>query len=274
MPEIANNFVEMLRSLTIVGREPNLSRAARGAGLARHTLRRHIKSLETMTGHTYLRLDGTEYSLTDAGRGAVAFAQKILGFCERFASAEANVLGGLTHASMLINEGWFHTQQHPVNRVFTEPNELLASGLGCWADSRGKLESAPMDRIRDRLVVMRPQAGQWICVDIGARSALADLLGWEKVKSVVGQPMMETAAGSTADRLLSDPLDHVLIFGGVWHDHVSARFPAATDKSQEPINYQRLIFSCSFPDGSPAIASLVHRTNDIEIAGVEVEVMT
>ncbi len=40
------------------------------------------------------------------------------------------------------------------------------------------------------------------------------------------------------------------------------------------VSFQRLLFSCTFPDGCSAIGSLVSVTNDIEIAKLDKKTIT
>ena len=268
---LPKNFTEMLKSFVAMGRTLNLSRAASESDVARPTLRRHLQQLDELCQGNLFKLENQNYRLTDLGEKALPIAENLLRQSQRFFSPTSSKLGGLMHASIKLKDGWFHTQQHRLNDVWQRAPDTLKSGFENWSLSQGKLEHEKFRAVRDRTVVMRPQGGEWICVEIGERSVMANWLGWASAKSAIGLPILQNPASNEANQLLIDPIDHVAVFGGAWYDHVSARFPRPGAKESNSINYQRLVMHCSFPDQTPAVVSLVHTTNDIFIDGVDLD---
>ncbi len=118
---------------------------------------------------------------------------------------------------------------------------------------------------RKQLVVLRKHEEHWICVDIGEDSAMAEWLGRDVAKSAVGHPIEQSPMSNEANRLLVEPLDHVTTFGAAWYGHVGARFSRPGGGLADPVNYQRLVLACSFPDGSLVVATFVILTDDISL---------
>ena len=267
--ELPSNYTEILRSVSAMGRELNLSRAAEVSGIARPTLRRHITAFRELCGGAVFELEGQAYRLTALGRDLLPHIDDLLMQSERLVTGKGFRRDGLIHASIELPGGAFHTQQHALNEVWTTGAKGLELGMDCWFGARGRLEAAAIAPVRDRLIVLRRSREDWLCVEVGEDSAMARWLGWEWAKSAVGKPIAQNPISNEANRLLMDPLDHVELFGGVWYDHVSALFRRPGTATNEPVNYQRLVMHCTFPDGSPAVATLVETTNQIRIEGID-----
>lgn len=268
--ELPNGFTEMLRSFVVLARTLNLSQTVDTLGLTRQTVRRHVAALEELRGETLLRLDAQRYQLTSVGETSLPMAENVLRHSRKWAGSNAGQLGGLSHAIVRNSEGgWFFAQQHPLNSVWSLAPPLLVVGLEAWATCRGQLEDQALAPVRPYMIVYRKRASEWLCVEVGEKSSFTTWLGWAWAKSAIGVPVHEDPVHSDSDQFLLEPFDQVSVFGGVWYDHVSTQF--AREKGGEPIpaNYQRLVFASAFPDGSQAVVSLVARTNNLVIEGID-----
>ncbi|MGI9355383.1 MAG: helix-turn-helix domain-containing protein [Rhizobiaceae bacterium] len=268
--ELPASFTEMLRSFVVLARSLNLSQTVETLGVTRQTVRRHLSALEELRGEKLLILDAQRYKLTDAGETSLRMAENLLRQSRRWAGSNAGQLGGLSHAAVRDSDGgWFYAQQHPLNDVWSLAPPLLVVGLEAWANCRGQLESEALTSIRPYMIVYRRRAGEWLCVEVGEKSSFATWLGWTWAKSAIGIPVYDDPVHSDADQFLIEPFDHVSVFGGVWYDHVSTRFPREREGNPIPANYQRLVFATAFPDGSQAVVVLVARTNSLTIEGID-----
>jgi len=269
-PEIPAGFTEMLRSFVALARSLNLSQTVETLGITRQTIRRHLSALEELRGEKLLVLDAQRYRLTAAGETSLRMAESVLRHSRRWAGSSTGQLGGLSHAVVQYpNGGWFYAQQHPLNNVWKLAPPLLMVGLEAWATCRGELESEALTSIRPYMIVYRRRSGEWLCVEVGEKSSFTTWLGLAWAKSAIGVPVHEDPVHSDADQFLLEPFDHVSVFGGVWYDHVSTQFAREKDGEPIPANYQRLVFASAFPDGSQAVVSLVARTNNLAIEGID-----
>ena len=248
-----------------MGRKLNLSQAADDAGIARPTLRRHVRGFEEMCGRPLFFLDGQSYRVSEFGHRLLPLIEGLLRQSRQLVSPAAAWLGELRYGSVRVDGNAFLIQQHPLNRLWSHDVPTLHRGLQRWTDARGALEAEAWGETRDELVVLRRGPDEWVCVSVGEQSALARWLGWEWAKSAVGKPMAQNPIGNEANELLLAPLDHVASLGGVWYDHVSATFRRPGETQWQRVTYQRLVYACTFPDGSVAVATQVETTDRIDI---------
>lgn len=259
------NLIELLRAAVAMGETPNLSQAAKRVGLTRPTLRRHLQTLDNACNEPLFALRGQSYGPTVFGEKFLPAARRMLDESERLVSPDFSNLAGLRYSAIKIGDGWFRTQQHKLNAIWKIAPQALRDCFDEWTAARGDIDATALTARRKQLVVLRQHQERWICVHIGMASAMAEWLGRDAAKSAVGRPIEQSAMSNDANRLLLEPLDHVTIFGGAWYDHVSARFPRPGGGLADPVTYQRLVLSCSFPDGSPAVATFVVVTDDISL---------
>lgn len=262
-------FFEMLQSFTALGQTLNLSRAVEQIGVTRQTIRRHVNDLEELKNEKLFELQDRKYTLTPAGKIAMIEADQLLGKAANWLSNHSTFVDGLPCAKLYLeNELPFFAQRHRLNKVWSMAPPLIREGVDAWISARARIEDEALKPIRPYLVIYRKLRTDWICVEVGERSSYATWLGSTWAKSAVGLSFHEDPIKSEADRFMIEAYDTVAHTGGAWYDHISTKLLRSEDGTPTPVNYQRLVLSCLFPDGEPAVAALIARTNRISIDGI------
>jgi len=262
---------ELLRSYTALARTLNLSKAVRELGSTRQTVRRHISLLEERKGEALFRLEDRQYHLTEAGKASLKEANEILARSEAWLDNRTGQDDGLLHMAF-DGQGKaprFYLQQHALGRLWRDGSPLLQCGFQSWAMAKGDIESPVFEPIRPYLMVFRQHEDDWICVEIGSKSSYATWYGWSWERSSVGRGIADLPGGADFANLMSQPYKDVMARGCVRLDHIHTLMVDETGEKQIPASFQRLLMGCHFPDGSFALANLVDRTHNIEIAGLD-----
>ena len=263
-------LTDMLRSFATLGKTLSLTETTKTLNVTRQTVRRHIAGLEEIKGVPLFSISNGEYRLTMLGEQLLPSAEAILDSSSRFINGTGTDMLSLAHAIFKTDEkGWFYAQRHPLNSIWSTSVPLIKRSLSDWMMAKGQLDSDCFDAIRPYMIVYRQRGAEWICVEIGSESSFATWLGPVVAKSAIGLPLHKDPITSRADRYLIEPYGHVTMSGGIWYDHVCTRFPRKPDNQLYQVNYQRLVFACTFPDGSQAVGTIVARTNNVMIKGVE-----
>lgn len=266
---------EMLRSYVTLARTLNLSQTAEELGVTRQTVRRHIDTLEQIKGVKLFEVLDRQYAVTEAGTRSLADASLLLTRASAWLNGEAAVIGGLAYLQYNVDPKHpSYAQQHPINQVWATGVPLLQKGLQMWSASESQLEHRAMRKLRPYLVVYRRLRNDWLCVSIGEKSAYARWLGWAWAKSAIGSALQEDEMNTPSDRFVMDAYNWVHQNGSVRYDHVYTQLPKRRDGPLNPVTYQRMVFACVFPDGQPAIAVLLARTDQINIEGFEIASVT
>lgn len=267
----AGLLFELLRSFVTLANTLNLSKAVRELESTRQTVRRHINILEEIKGEPLFTLEDRQYQLSEAGRRALREAEDILARGNAWLHNEAGHVDGLFHVSQIKSEaGWdFHLQQHPISAIWTGSSGLLKRGLKCWAEAEGQLEHDAFQVIRPYLMVFRRLEEDWVCTEVGSKSSYATWYGWAWERSAVGRSVPSLPGGSTHAHLLAQPFEDVRATQGLRYDHVHTQMGREDGEGLHPISYKRLLMGCRYPDDSFVLASLVQRTYDLRIFGVD-----
>lgn len=240
--------------------------------MSRQTVRRHLNDLEELRGEVLLDFNERKYRLTEAGQQALLEAEILLQKAEAWVSKESGSVNGLLKVSLeLDGKTPFHAQRHPLSRIWKSAPPLIQEGVRAWGASDFMLEAPAIQKIRPYLIVYRKNRGDWICTEVGEHSSYVSWLGWTWAKSAIGASFESDPVGNTADTFVLEAYETVVRTGGIWYDHISTRLVRDDVEKTVPVNYQRLVFCCLFPNGEPAVASLVARTNMIEIDGLSRE---
>lgn len=259
---------EMLRSFTTLAQTLNLSQTVARLGSTRQTVRRHITLLEQARGEKLFELRDRQYVLTDAGEQSLREAHAILERGQAWLMNVTGHVGGLEHLSVTLDgEAPYHLQQHPIERIWTHGPEFLREAARAWTEAGGQIEHPALADIRPWLMVYRRTGEDWLCVEIGEQSSYATWFGWAWARSSVGRPLGGMPGGQRFAEVMGQPFEDVWLHRGLRLDHIHARIKDANG-SMSPINYQRLLMGCRFPDGDFALAAMVHRSRDLEIEGV------
>ncbi len=271
MQQVQNQTIlfDMLRSFTTLARTLNVSKAVRILGSTRQTLRRHINILEEVRGEKLFEVKDRQYGLTEAGSRSIQEAETVLARGEAWLAGRNQNIDGLALVKYDDGQGFsYYAQQHPVPRLWRDGPPLLRHGLQAWVTGHAQLEHRSMKKITPYLNVYRKHKGSWLCVHIGEQSSLARWLGPVWVKSAIGCVLEEDPVNSGADRFAIEAYDRISREGNMRLDHLFVRLPRKEGEIPLPINYQRLLLSCVFPDGRSAVATLTAITNRIDISGL------
>ena len=262
-------LLEMFRSFLKVARTLNVSVAMKELGLTRQTIRRHISTLETLKGEKFFTLANRKYQLTEAGLRAVSFAETLLNSADAWIDGHESSAGGMSFVKYDTNSGLpYWCQQHPLNQVWAMAPSLLQIGLEAWVRSKSELQHDSMKQIAPYLVLYRKYNDDWLCVEVGAKSSYATWIGIDWALSAVGCPLQDDPMHSDSDRHVIMAYNSVSASGGIRYDHVHTKIPRVRHDQPQPLNYQRLIFACRFPNGQPALATLIARTDKIKLDGI------
>lgn len=267
---LPSTLYEILRSFTTLAHTLNLSETVEQLGVTRQTVRRHINALEEIKGTPLFTLRNRSYQLTDAGVQCRTEAEAILEQTEALLHNRSVCLRTSRATERVIHtdtEGHsFHAQQHHLSRLWVDSPPLLRRGFEAWSEARLQLEHPSMERIRAHRLVYRRLHDSWLCVEVGECSSYATWLGWEWAKSAVGRFSKDDPVGTDFDTFMSRPYFDVFAAGGARLDHIAGIIPRARNVPPVPVRFQRLLLGCRFPDGEPALALFVARTNRVEIA--------
>lgn len=264
-----STLFEILRSFTTLARNLNLSETVERLGITRQTVRRHINALEDIKGTPLFALHNRSYRLTDAGVQCRTEAEAILQQTEALLHNRSVCSRTERSTERIIHTdtaGYsFHAQQHNLSRLWVDAPPLLRRSFEAWSQAELQLEHPAMERIRCYRLVYRRLQDSWLCVEVGARSSYATWLGWEWAKSAVGRFSKDDPVGTDFDSFMSRPYFQVFVAGGARLDHIAGTIPRTRNGPPIPVRFQRLLLGCRFPDGEPALALFVARTNCIEI---------
>ncbi|PIE12805.1 MAG: LysR family transcriptional regulator [Rhodobacterales bacterium] len=274
-PQSRAIFYEMLRSYTSLAKTLNLSQTVRDLNSTRQTVRRHIHQLEKQKGVALFQLKDRQYQLTEAGKASLQEARDLLARGEAWLHNKSSHIRGLSHFSCEIGEDGsdicYHLQQHPLGRLWQDGSAFLQTGFQLWAQARGEIESPALAGVRPYMMVFRQLGDDWICADVGEKSSFSTWFGWEKQRSSVGRGLSDLPSFRDTAQFLVQPFREVMISQSARFDHVFTLAEIKDHTDLVAISYQRLLLGCRFPDGSFALASLVDRTHDIDIKGLDPE---
>ena len=259
---------EMMRSFVVLARTLNVSQTAAELNLTRQTIRRHISDLEEFKGKQLFEIHNRQYVLTEDGQSELIGADVLLQRLDSWLNKEYELVAGLPCIHFQNGEKEFRAQRYPAIEAWNLGPPLIQKGLQCWGESGCQLESRRLRKIRPYLVIYRQHGHDWICVEVGEKSSYATWLGWKWAKSAIGASFHKDPISSSSDNFMIEAYDSVARTGSIWYDHIHTRFDRPQNGTEQPVNYQRLVMALSFPDGEQAVASLVARTNNINIHGL------
>ncbi|MEM9332913.1 MAG: hypothetical protein AAGA53_16450, partial [Pseudomonadota bacterium] len=268
---LPSTFYEMMRSYIEFADKLNISEASANLAISRQTLKRHLTELQTLTGKTFFRSMGNKFELTEDGAAAKVEAKSLLVLTDKWVKRTS--ASGLQFTQEVFSEEdkYLFVQDHPIIDVWHVAPPLLREGLSCWVNASGHLEHKAMNKIRPYLIVFREYEGAWMCFEIGEKSSIAEWLGWNWAKSAIGTFLDSDSVVSQNGREMTDAYDVAARSGGLCYEHICALLPKPDCEKLLHVNYQRLIFSCLLPNNEKVLASLVCRTNEVRINGIDPE---
>lgn len=272
MKQTANQSLlfEMLRSFVMLADTLNVSKSVQELGVTRQTLRRHIEILEGSRGHPLFTVEDRQYHLTQEGQHAVQEARALLERGHAWLEAQARHRAGLFNFSLSGDAGYFyHLQQHPISRIWTQERKLLGDTVKAWALSEGQIEHKAFQAVRPSALVFRYLDGNWICAEVGEHSDFARWYGWSWARSSVGRKIDGLPGAGRFNFSAAQSYDELHATQGLRLDHVATLMPHGPDDTLRPICFARLLLGCRFPDGSFAMVSMVDRSSQIDIPGLD-----
>ncbi len=268
-PALPAVFYRMLRSFIELADTLNLSEAAKQLNTTRHTIKRHIADLEKLKGQKFFLYENRRFKLTLEGINALDEAKYLTAQANQWLDNKPGAQDQFRDKVFKDQDEYLYVQEYQIADVWKHGVPLLQSGLHSWVKSKGQIESPEFKKIRPYLVLFRAQQDSWLCVEVGEQSSFMSWVGWAVAKSSIGTCLDFDPIVSRSGRQMTDAYKYAAKSGGIVYEHVCATLPRGQQESLHPANFQRLIFSCFYPDGSVALATLVARTNSILIKGID-----
>ena len=156
-----------------------------------------------------------------------------------------------------------------LNELWLDGADVLQKAVKAWANANAQLASDELQTIRPYGAIFRRHLTDWICVEVGDNSYIAEWFGQEKAMSSVGRKLSLHPEFAKSEYYLDQSYQYTEDTGSLWYDHVKAKIPAQSDKGPQVLQYQRMLMSCLFPDGTPAIFAVMAPSNNISIVGLE-----
>ncbi|MEM7426384.1 MAG: LysR family transcriptional regulator [Pseudomonadota bacterium] len=269
---LPNNLYAILQSFLTLATTLNLSRTTRALQITRQSVRRHIVQMEELAGTKLFSYRNNQFSLTADGIRWQREVELVLEQTRMLFDAPTSLIDGMPTVNLTLpgDDNYFYAQQHPIVRIWDETAvPLIREGFEAWSLGASSLEHPAMQGIRPYLVVYRQLKEDWVYTEIGEKSSYASWLRSSLSRSAVGRTYLDDILNTKADRFLLLAHTSVSRTGTPWYGHVSTKLPREKMGDLVPVNYQRLVLPCHFPDRSPAIAVLIARTNRIDIAGLD-----
>jgi hypothetical protein len=211
-----------------------------------------------LKGGTLFDVGDRHYRLTPLGAEIFPEARELVAAAENWVNARVKTLNGLQHLSYDHSENWFFHQQHALGKALTSQNDMLREVIIAWATSRGNLGHDEMRKVRPVCNIFRRIQGNLVFAEVGRESAFARWVGPDRADSCVGLPTNSLPANHQVIHLLNDPYTEVENTHVPRLDHIHTVVPRGKENVVTPISYERLLLAAHFPDGSPAIVSVVH----------------
>lgn len=262
---------ELLRSFSTLARTLNLSKTVEELGATRQTVRRHIDILEKNLGKKLFVLVDRQYQLTKDGQEALDEAEELLARGQAWLSGFLRHVDGFDHIQRDDGELCYYMQQHRMTDLWNFGTPLLQAALEAWVIAKGRLEASEFAPMRPYLMIFREQGDDWVCVEVGDKSSYASWYGWTWQRSSVGRPLSALPGGVDFAKVTSKPFRDVATSYAARFDHIFSRIEHGDDGGTLPIAYQRLLLRGQFADGSFALFSIIERTYDLEIPGLDRE---
>lgn len=265
---------EMIRSFTTLASTLNLSHAVGELNSTRQTVRRHIGQLEEMIGEKLFEMEGRHYQLTERGVEMLPEAQDLLARGRFWVSGQSSHVANLLRFSHEELNGWSYYQQHqPLTHIWDGGSKLLRDAITGWSKAEGYLEAEALQEVRPYLLVYRYTENGWICVEIGEKSFYAGWWGWSHARSSIGRSLGKFPGGVEFESLVNQSFEEVMATGGMRLDEVVTQFPREAGGVPKPLAYQRLLLGGRFPDNSFALITIVERSQEIRIRGLDQSVL-
>ncbi|GLQ25347.1 hypothetical protein GCM10007927_01500 [Sulfitobacter pacificus] len=256
---------EMIRSFVTLAATLNLSHAVKELDSTRQTVRRHISQLETAMGAPLFLVEDRRYHLSGLGESVLPDAKDILARGTLWMRGQTRAVGMLQRLQANVGDWDFYQQQQPLGKVWSDSSLVLRETLRAWTMASGEIESKWFSHVRPYLIIYRQSDIGWICVEFGQKSVYVKWFGQDYARSSIGRPISKMPAGVEFSHLIYEAFDEVQAAQMPRLDHVFTRMPRAGLDGLAPVAYQRLILSGSFPDGSPAVMSLVLPVDEVNI---------
>ncbi|MEM9734276.1 MAG: LysR family transcriptional regulator [Pseudomonadota bacterium] len=263
--------IQLIEAFAAFGETLNVTHAADKLKISRPTMLRRLRTLEKLCGGAIIdKSDPNRFRMTEFGEAWLGEAMTWLEQGDALRSHGFARLTGLMSAQSGDGKEPFYAQQHALKNVWTHGVALFDAAMTAWTDAKGKADSPLLAEARAVSILSRLNGQAFVIVEIGKKAPMVEWLGEAWCLSSIGKPLSATPMSSAADRFVTHAYRQALKTGSPWYDHVSADLPRAALGRIQRANYRRLILPVEFPDGSPAIMSIVELSDDLVIDGYEV----
>lgn len=260
---------EMIRSFVTLASTLNLSHAVKELDSTRQTVRRHISQLEATMGAPLFHVEDRRYRLSVLGESVLPTAKDILGRGKLWLRGQARSVGEMQRLHASKGDWMFYQQQQPLGKIWEDESALLRETFRAWSMAGREIESPCIAHVRPFLIINRHSEAGWICVEFGSKSAYVAWYGQDFARSNVGRPVSQMPAGEEFSNMIFAAYVEVQTAQMARLDHVWMRMPPAEGRQSTVYAYQRLMLSGTFPDGSPAVMTLVSPLDRVSIDGIE-----
>jgi len=209
--------------------------------------------------------------LTAHGEDVYEVAAQVVDTAEailKISNGERPVGVGRQSLSLVDEEMVLFVQDHPLNWVWRQDHGFLGAAAEAWVSARFELGADAFRALMPFVVILRRMESDWIVSHVGEKSSIAFWHGPDIVLNAVGKPAGYGMEEKPPWFFFTRNYERLNSHGGAALDHVYRQLPRKGSEAI-PVSYQRLLLACYYPDGSPAIASIVHRTRAVEIEALD-----
>ena len=262
--------VQMLEAFIDYSNTLNLSKTADNLSLTRQTVRQSLKRLESALSIHLIDKTTSAPTLTRDAVYVLEDAKKIILSIRNLTNVNLTTSSSdhppvLTYTDTRGNSIFSQRRHFDARDELTLP--LIKAGARAWSNSLGDIEHYLMNAVRPYLIVYRQQGLDWLCIEVGSKTAYARWYGLERAKSAVGLKSYDNFKESSFPRDVTEAYHTTSLYGGLRLDHVIATLWRTPNKPPIPVSFQRLTFAVVLPDGSPAVGVLAAITKKISITG-------
>ncbi len=157
--------------------------------------------------------------------------------------------------------------------AFSSKGQMLQKVLQGWAAAGGQLQHEALRDVRTFCNIFRRESGAMVFAEVGDESSFMSWFGRDVAESTIGRALQQLPGGNDFGRLVDFAYLEIERSQAIRLDHVHTMIPKNNGKTLVPISYERLMLGARFPDQSPAIISVVRRTYDINIKGLDEKII-
>jgi hypothetical protein len=261
-----NNYLcELIPAFLMLAETLNVSTTGARLGLSRMTVKRYIRALEEIRGHSLFIVSNNKYSLTPNGAAAIDSAEHLMKTAENWREDKHPPKTPVERYSNTETVGrHIYLEEKGLQDLFISDTSFLQKCLAKWSNCGGRLSE--LNQLRDYGIVFRKDDLGWVLVEVGEKSSPAEWFGESWRISCIGLRMQNLPASDHLAPITVAAFDSIHSFQGARLDHIYTSFARGIKTDNENVSYKRLTLSVTFDDGSPALLSIAERSYDVRIS--------